>query len=553
MLFSGLGCVSTPHAPEDDDPSTTQESTILSPCSRSLSRNKELAPASPAEAPVGASPRHGLDTTPDEIFNQQEGQGGNPSNPTESVEDARNRSSSQSSGSSACRKICTEGLEEDKEKAAETASPPLTSKRSTFGFFKRSNSASSALMDLPVDNTLSAGTPPASSNRCPGLKVKKRGFPALILTPRGNSSHPATSLLPPRPLPPLPPSRSVNGTHSGSISTPNGGGKPLSSPPSLLNLMARLRRRQPATAIEETSCCSSSTSTSSSSSSIIMTPGETSSREDPTAASRSSSRRVLTVDTGPRCSSVSGPMALSTMDFHYDGSKILDYLYVGGEHIPSQDALAETFNITHIVNTTVKDYYPHHPVSRGDYCQLFLLDALSEELSETKMETAFQMIDRARAGGHACLVHCRNGMSRSTSVVIAYLMRHFKMPLLEAFNFVRERRPCTSPNPSFMRQLAAFERAWLGVSGNTLDVDHYADDRFASIRDLAVGPGRGGEEEEVVEDEEEEEEEEEEGRLAGLEVGEEDSSGGWDVGCPLSGEEGQGWAEGEGEEEVSKR
>jgi hypothetical protein len=57
-------------------------------------------------------------------------------------------------------------------------------------------------------------------------------------------------------------------------------------------------------------------------------------------------------------------LTLSTNDFQYDGSKILDYLYVGGENIPSQDALAETFNITHIVNTTVKAFYPHHDPDR---------------------------------------------------------------------------------------------------------------------------------------------------------------------------------------------
>lgn len=57
-------------------------------------------------------------------------------------------------------------------------------------------------------------------------------------------------------------------------------------------------------------------------------------------------------------------LTLSTNDFQYDGSKILDYLYVGGENIPSQDALAETFNITHIVNTTVKAFYPHHDPER---------------------------------------------------------------------------------------------------------------------------------------------------------------------------------------------
>lgn len=38
-------------------------------------------------------------------------------------------------------------------------------------------------------------------------------------------------------------------------------------------------------------------------------------------------------------------------------------------------------------------------------------------------ETSFKFIDEARKQGHAVLVHCKMGVSRSASTVIAYLMK----------------------------------------------------------------------------------------------------------------------------------
>jgi protein-tyrosine phosphatase len=51
------------------------------------------------------------------------------------------------------------------------------------------------------------------------------------------------------------------------------------------------------------------------------------------------------------------------------------------------------------------------------------------------------------------LVHCMAGMSRSVTIVIAYLMNVRKWDLKTAFLFVRDKRPVACPNIGFMRQL----------------------------------------------------------------------------------------------------
>ena len=48
-------------------------------------------------------------------------------------------------------------------------------------------------------------------------------------------------------------------------------------------------------------------------------------------------------------------------------------------------------------------------------------------------------------------------MSRSPTVVIAYIMWKNKLSLNKAIKFVKEKRPLISPNDNFMNQLKIFE------------------------------------------------------------------------------------------------
>ena len=59
--------------------------------------------------------------------------------------------------------------------------------------------------------------------------------------------------------------------------------------------------------------------------------------------------------------------------------------------------------------------------------------------------------------GRAVLVHCMQGVSRSTTVVLAYLMRHQGMRLEEALALAKEKRPRVQPNQGFLDQLKRYE------------------------------------------------------------------------------------------------
>ena len=49
------------------------------------------------------------------------------------------------------------------------------------------------------------------------------------------------------------------------------------------------------------------------------------------------------------------------------------------------------------------------------------------------------------------------GVSRSASVVLAYIMKEYNYNLEQAFNFTKQKRTCVNPNNGFRVQLATYE------------------------------------------------------------------------------------------------
>ncbi|KAF5104786.1 hypothetical protein DV451_000377 [Geotrichum candidum] len=62
------------------------------------------------------------------------------------------------------------------------------------------------------------------------------------------------------------------------------------------------------------------------------------------------------------------------------------------------------------------------------------------------------MAQRAQQG-KKILVHCQCGVSRSASLIVAYVMRQNKWGLHHAYSFVKEKSPAISPNMTLIYQL----------------------------------------------------------------------------------------------------
>ncbi|KAJ7474938.1 dual specificity phosphatase, partial [Mycena latifolia] len=65
--------------------------------------------------------------------------------------------------------------------------------------------------------------------------------------------------------------------------------------------------------------------------------------------------------------------------------------------------------------------------------------------------------ERALCRGKGVLVHCKQGVSRSSSIVLAYLIRNHVMSYDAALAFVKRKRSGAKPNPGFARALIEWE------------------------------------------------------------------------------------------------
>lgn len=75
------------------------------------------------------------------------------------------------------------------------------------------------------------------------------------------------------------------------------------------------------------------------------------------------------------------------------------------------------------------------------------------------MREAVQFIEAARLSGGRVLVHCRVGVSRSTTIVLAYVMAHLDLGLVESYLLVRSRRLniVIQPHLLFLWELRGWE------------------------------------------------------------------------------------------------
>ena len=76
-------------------------------------------------------------------------------------------------------------------------------------------------------------------------------------------------------------------------------------------------------------------------------------------------------------------------------------------------------------------------------------------------QVADKIHEVSKRGGHV-LVHCVAGVSRSSSLCIAYLIKYKRMTLRQAYYHVKQRRPIIRPNVGFFRQLIDYEKKILG-------------------------------------------------------------------------------------------
>ncbi|XP_047463158.1 protein phosphatase Slingshot homolog 2b isoform X2 [Mugil cephalus] len=135
-------------------------------------------------------------------------------------------------------------------------------------------------------------------------------------------------------------------------------------------------------------------------------------------------------------------------------TQIFDHVFLGSEWNASNLEELQKSGVQYILNVTreIDNFFP----GVFEYHNIRVYDEEATDLLAYWNET-YKFISRARTSGSKCLVHCKMGISRSAATVIAYAMKEYGWDLKKAFDYVKERRAVTKPNPSFMRQLEEYQ------------------------------------------------------------------------------------------------
>ncbi|CAM9936694.1 unnamed protein product, partial [Ascophyllum nodosum] len=144
-------------------------------------------------------------------------------------------------------------------------------------------------------------------------------------------------------------------------------------------------------------------------------------------------------------------------------SQVLDHLFIGSRAHAKNRGLLKELGINRILNVTppktmdstngVPNFFEKD--RSMTYKRVAVFDNRGEDLLQ-HFDSCIAFIEQGSFYGKV-LVHCNKGVSRSSTVVAAYLMRNRGLTKDEALTYLRSRRSIVCPHEGFMAQLEAFD------------------------------------------------------------------------------------------------
>jgi predicted protein tyrosine phosphatase len=198
-------------------------------------------------------------------------------------------------------------------------------------------------------------------------------------------------------------------------------------------------------------------------------------------------------------------------NFHsYPNEIIPNKLYLGHERHANDHNVIDHLNITHIIDATGVKSSEDTALTQGlSYLPLHLWDTPDQDIAQYfNQSNEFIHTALTYSGDYRVLIHCRAGISRSTTLVIAYLLHLLALPnssaadfhlssseLLSSFtshcpisplspfrdilSYLLLQRPVVYPNQGFCYQLLTYESSLFNPRtddpSDYLSYEHYGD------------------------------------------------------------------------------
>ena len=138
-----------------------------------------------------------------------------------------------------------------------------------------------------------------------------------------------------------------------------------------------------------------------------------------------------------------------------DINEVADNLYVGNISTATNKELLQEKGITHVINILSQRFEPYP--SDFEYMHIHAYDVINWTLIYNFQATNLFIRDALKDGGKV-YIHCMCGVSRSISILLAYLMTQSTKSLDVLLKEVQAVRPVANPNPGFIKQLIEFRK-----------------------------------------------------------------------------------------------
>jgi protein-tyrosine phosphatase len=138
-----------------------------------------------------------------------------------------------------------------------------------------------------------------------------------------------------------------------------------------------------------------------------------------------------------------------------DINEVADNLYVGNISTATNKELLQEKGITHVINILSQRFEPYP--SDFEYMHIHAYDVINWTLIYNFQSTNLFIRDALKDGGKV-YIHCMCGVSRSISILLAYLMTQSTKSLDVLLKEVQAVRPVANPNPGFIKQLIEFRK-----------------------------------------------------------------------------------------------
>ena len=157
--------------------------------------------------------------------------------------------------------------------------------------------------------------------------------------------------------------------------------------------------------------------------------------------------------------------------------EVIPGLWISGYEYCSPALIAKIgFDAVVCITTKKESYLKLKQTKKYNVLCLDIIDNEKYVISDSKFHRSTAFINSAIKRKHNILVHCKMGISRSATIVTAYLIKYKKMSVNDALLLVKKKHAPTFPNKGFLKQLID----WHKTVNNLHESDDESDDDFSS-------------------------------------------------------------------------